>query len=316
MKAPANYQTRIAVRPNGSVNTGWPERSPFPEHQLFGGNTYILEVMKTFADVLGIDTTTTTAGFDDAINKTRAFLQQDSADLAISNALQQSGQLNFDVNIINKTGHKLPSGYPSRRMWLQLIAKDAANTTFFDSGSPDANGRISTDTASIAAACLAVKKPAGFDSSACYEPHRDTITDASQVPIYEEVMADTNNNLTYILLYADHVLKDNRIPPQGFTTSSANYDPDTAILGIGADSNFNVTNGVEGSGSDTVHYQIDTSGRAGPFTVEARLLYQSIRPSFVYSMQSQVERVDRFKIMYEQVVPTVETLATSMQQIN
>ena len=164
--------------------------------------------------------------------------------------------------------------------------------------------------------CLAVKKPVGFDSSACFEPHRDIITDASQVPIYEEVMADTNNDLTYILLYADHLLKDNRIPPQGFTTSGGNYDPGTAIIGIAADNDFNVINGVEGSGSDTVHYQIDTSGQTGPFTVEARLLYQSIRPAFVYSMQSKVTRVDRFKIMYEQVVPTVETLATTILQVN
>ena len=65
-----------------------------------------------------------------------------------------------------------------------------------------------------------------------------------------------------------------------------------------------------------MHYHIDMSGKTGPFTVEARLLYQSIRPSFVYSMQSQVKRVDRFKIMYEQVIPAPETLATTVQQVN
>jgi hypothetical protein len=316
MKAPDNYQTPIAVRPNGSVNTTWPERSPFPEHQLFGGNTHMLEVMKTYADVLGIDKTTTAAGFDDAISKTRSFLQQDSADLTITNALRQGGQLILDVNIINKTGHKLPTGYPSRRMWLQLLVRDVSNTIIFDSGTPDADGRISTDSASLASGCMAVRKPSGFDSSACYEPHRNTITDASQIPIYEMIMSDTNNDLTYILLYADQLLKDNRIPPAGFSTSSANFEPDTSVIGVGADSNFNLLNAVEGSGSDAVNYRIDISGRSGPFTVEANLLYQSIRPAFVHSMQSQVSRVDRFKTMYEQVAPTVETLATTILQVN
>ena len=74
---------------------------------------------------------------------------------------------------------------------------------------------------------------------------------------------------------------------------------------------FNRDADGEGSGSDSVHYLIPLAGAAGPFTVEARLLYQAIKPAFLKKLSADSGRVMRFKQMYQMLPPTVETLAAA-----
>jgi hypothetical protein len=202
-------------------------------------------------------------------------------------------------------------------VWIQLTVKNANNQIIFDSGKPDASGTISTDAKRLEPACLAIEKPQDFDSSDCYEPHRDVITDDSQIAIYETVLADTNGNITHVLLHADTYLKENRIPPQGFTNSQAtSIEPQMIPAGVTGDADFNALNNQEGSGSDTVHYQVGVAGQTGPFRVEAKLHYQAIQPSFVNSLHADAGRVNRFKVMYEENPPTVETLASTSAVFN
>jgi hypothetical protein len=61
-----------------------------------------------------------------------------------------------------------------------------------------------------------------------------------------------------------------------------------------------------------VHYQVNIDGKTGPFTVEARLLYQATQPAFVDGMHNTGDRVNRFKVMYDEVPPTVEELASDI----
>jgi len=304
------YASRISVRPNGSVNTSWPERSPFATHSMVGGNTYVLELLRDYRDVLGIENSTTVAGFDEKIAQTRSLLENKTASLDIAPVSIANNLLNIDVRVTNNTGHKLPTGYPSRRVWLQLTVKDANNQVIFESGAPDANGYLSTDAMRLDPICLAIEKPQNFDSSNCYEPHRDVITDQSQIAIYETVLGDTNAEITHVLLHADTYLKENRIPPQGFTNNQANLiEPQTLPAGVSGDTDFNADNNQEGSGSDTVHYRVSVEGQNGPYSVEARLLYQTIQPSFVNSLHADAGKVNRFKVMYAANPPAVETLA-------
>jgi hypothetical protein len=275
--APANYSTRIAVRPNGTVNLMWPEREPFFTHSMVGGNTHMLELLRDNRTALGIDTSTTVGGFDEKLAQTRALLSQQSAALAITQAAVADGALAIDVRITNRTGHKLPTGYPSRRIWLHLTVRDTADQVIFESGAPDAQGRLSSDTAHLTTACLAVDKPAGFDNTTCFEPHRDLIDSEDQIAIYEPVMADSNDRITRVLLHAAGYLKDNRLPPEGFTLAQADIiETQTRPVGVNGDADFNRESGQEGSGSDTVHYRIALSDPAASYTAEVRLLYQAI----------------------------------------
>jgi hypothetical protein len=308
-KPDPNYQTRIAVRPSGSVNEIWPERQPYFQHTQSGGNTYMLQVLKTFRSVLGIEASTTEEGFDRQIARTRALLAS-AADLSIDEVRKQNGRLDIDVTIHNNTGHKLPTGFPSRRLWVHMRVTNNAGEVLFESGAPSEDGTISTDADNAAERCMVIVKKDGFSNEGCVEPHRDVITSPFQVAIYESVLADTNGHVTHVLLHADSYLKDNRIPPKGFVAMTQN--PDTAVVGVGADADFNYVDGQEGSGTDTVHYSIDISGGAGPVNIEARLLYQTVRPSFVNGLRSnELPGVKAFKTMHAQVPPSVETLAST-----
>lgn len=301
------YSTQISTRPPSA-----PVRSPYMQHAFLGGNAHLLDLLRTYSAALGIDNDTTSQGFQDQADLTRSFIGQQAAELNIGTASITGGTLVADVVITNKAGHKLPSSYPSRRMWLHVTVRGATGNVIFESGQPDSNGRISTDTARLQAACMELDKPDGFDSSACFEPHRDVINSADQVAIYETVLGDTEDVITHTLLRASEYLKDNRIPPAGFTLAKAEeIDEQTEPSGlVENDTNFNCRDTAEGCGADTVRYEVNVNGLTGPFTVEAELLYQSIQPAFVNGLHSEGPLVKRFKAMYEAVPPRVEVLAT------
>jgi len=305
---PGAYQTRIATQPNGTVNNQWPERSPFFTHSMVGGNTYMLELLRDNRAALEIDNVTTLAGFNEKIAETRNLLVNGAADLTLSQASIAGNEALVDVRITNRTGHKLPTGYPSRRMWLHLTVRDANNQVIFESGAPDAQGHISTDTARLDVDCLARMKPQGFVNGSCYEPHRDMIVDPSQVAIFETVLGDTNDHITHVLLHANSYLKDNRILPEGFTNNLA--EPHTLSSGIGNDADFNVLNNQEGSGTDTVHYRVPLNDPAMDHSVEVRLLFQSVQPAFIDGLHANGVHVTGFKQMVAQQPPSVEELAS------
>ena len=300
------YQTPISIRPGNA-----PERSPYAQHTLVGGNAHLLTILREYRTELGIESSTSLNGFNDQIELTRQFLGG-AATVAVSSPQQEGTTLNFDVEIANQAGHKLPSSYPSRRAWLHVTVKDGGGNIVFESGKPDARGYISTDEARLKADCMSQQKLDGFDSSLCYEPHRDVITDASQVAIFETVLGDINGDITHTLLQAAQYLKDNRIPPVGFTNATAAViESQTIPAGVTGDSDFNCVDAAEGCGADTVHYQVDIGTQTGPFAIEARLLYQATQPGFVDGMHTDSERVNRFKVMYDAVPPSVEVLATA-----
>lgn len=308
MPQPADYGTQIAVARSGASNPAWPQRAPFSRHDMAGGNTYVLGLLKTWREQLGIANSTTAAGFDQAIADSRDMLGR-AATVTLTHAAFSEGQVELDVQIVNHTGHKLPSAYPSRRMWLQLTARNASGAVLFTSGAADARGYLAIDARDLEPSCLAVTKADGFDSAACFEPHRDTITRSGQVAVYESVMADSNRHITYNLLYSTAYLKDNRIPPAGFSSTGASYDPASGSVGLGVDSDFNRALGAQGSGSDTVHYRFALpQSESGPVSIDLKLWYQSIRPAFIAAMPHRGEKSDRMRTMYRQQPPLAELL--------
>jgi len=76
-----------------------------------------------------------------------------------------------DIAVTNRSGHKLPTSYPSRRVWVHLrVRDDSSGATVFESGGPGADGRIATDSDALAERCFPVDKPADFSNDGCYEP--------------------------------------------------------------------------------------------------------------------------------------------------
>ena len=176
-------------------------RSPFWFHYFVGANTFMLKMLQSNIDNLGLSASET--HFDSTIVRTERHLR-DRINLFSSSEIV-GNTLSADIIIDNNAGHKLPTGIPLRRMWINLSVKDSNNVTIFESGNWDENGEID-----------------GLDTP--YEPHYTNISDPNEVQIYEAIMKDVDESVTYTLLRAAGYIKDNRIPPQGFVKSHASYD--------------------------------------------------------------------------------------------
>ncbi|MGB0466312.1 MAG: hypothetical protein ACPGF7_02120 [Pontibacterium sp.] len=311
----AGYQTQLAVRGNGSSNLNWPERSEYSQHLFLGNNNYLLTLLKNYRTELGIVESTTEQGFDDQIIQNLQFMRQLGAEVSIDSVVLANNSLDIDVTVLNKSGHKLPTSYPSRRVWLNLIVKNAAGQVLFESGTPDADGHLIFDETQGSDSCTAVEKTTAYNAARCYGKHLDVIRESHEVAVYESVMGDVNQQVTYVLLYANAYLKDNRIPPVGFRQSGARFNPEVAVVGEALnDSDFNNDGSGEGSGTDTIHYELDWGALpADALQIEARLYYQSIRPAFVEGLHHTGDKIDRFKWMYSQDKSQPDLLASDSQ---
>lgn len=254
-------------------------RSPFGKHEFVGGNVYMLRILKKYGSQLGV--TAAAIHFDSTIARTLRNLQQATARITAAFAWQ-SDSLVVKVAVKNLTGHKFPTAYPSRRAWLYVNLKDPGGTSIFVSGAWDSTtGKILP-----------------LDRS--YEPHYDVIRQQDQVQVYEAVMKDVDGNVNYTLLRAAGFLKDNRIPPEGFTANGPYYDS-TAVVGQAAqDPNFNRSGALEGTGIDTVTYKIGGLDPTTTYRLEVKLLYQSLSPRFVEALfEHNTPEIQTFRQIYE-----------------
>jgi hypothetical protein len=164
-------------------------------------------------------------------------------------------------------------------MWVHLKVTDPSNNIVYESGKWDAHGEIN-----------------GLDPD--YEPHFDLIRNEDDIQIYEGVMVDVDQAVTYTLLRASSYIKDNRIPPKGFTTTHPSYDT-TAIFGNAiSDPDFNKENLTEGTGSDIVNYRIPVTNET-TYKVFAEICFQTIKPRVVEQFASISEPdITQFVGMY------------------
>ena len=267
-------------------------RSPFGLHYLVGANTSMLRLMRDHIDELGL--TASEAQFDSTLNRTLEMLQQQSVEMTFDQAQLDpaSGEANIFVRLENKAGHKFPSGYPARRVWLELEVTDGQGGILWQSG------QLAEDGMNIVGA-----DDGGIES---FQPHHDVITDASQVQIYEFVIADVTGTPTNSLERAAITLKDNRLPPLGFRTDHPAYDT-TLVVGANVEwdmalGDFNRSeSGEEGTGADVVHYALDIPALNGceDCNVTARLWYQAMPPRWVAPMfEVETDIIAEFESMY------------------
>lgn len=255
-------------------------RQPFVNHYFVGANVFMLRIFKEHGAELGV--TATKEQFDSTIARTMDLLQNATAELSANYRWVSSAELEVKVAVKNTSGHKFPTAYPSRRAWLKVQLNDNSGSPVFSSGSWDsATGEIN-------------------NLDAPYEKHYDKITSEDQVQIYQALMHDVKGNVTYTLLKGADYIKDNRIPPVGFT-STGPFADSIKVLGLAADDpNFNIQEGVEGSGIDTVTYIISNLNSSGSYSLNVELLYQTVTPRFIEDLfQYDTPEVNKFKNYYD-----------------
>ncbi|NNL21123.1 MAG: T9SS type A sorting domain-containing protein [Ignavibacteriaceae bacterium] len=272
-----------------SSRGNYPERTPFWRHAFVGGNVYMLKILKANIDSVGA--TAEPEHFDSTISRAEYNLTESSVVLSTFSDFQND-TLEIRVIVENLTGHKLPTGIPFRRMWIHLKVEEVGGTVIFESGEWDSEGKVA-------------------DYNSDYEPHYDFISSDDEVQAYEGVFIDVDQNVTYALLRAAEYIKDNRIPPAGFTTAHNSYDS-TGIFGNAViDPNFNKDGGNEGSGMDIVTYKIPGE-QSKTYRVTAEVCYQSIKPELVDHLRVISEPdITKFVDMYDGI-PNVPFIMESV----
>jgi hypothetical protein len=217
-----------------------------------------------------------------AAARTMQHLQSEAAKLTIKDVQVRDNRLEAQIMVENMGGHKLPTAYPSRRVWLHVTVKDRNGRAVFESGALRADGSID-----------------GNDNDADplkYEPHYTEVTRPDQVQIYEDIMVGANDKPTTGLLTALRYVKDNRLLPLGFDKRTA--DDQVAVHGAALnDPDFT-------GGSDTIRYSMATNGAQGPFQLEVELWYQPIAFRWAMNLkQYTTMEPQRFVGYYETMAP-------------
>ena len=270
------------------VPAGLQARSPFARHHFVGGNALMLRILDDHRDELEV--TADSTGFDTVTGRVLDQLRNDAGVLTILSTEVDGSTIAADLKVENQAGHKFPTGFPARRLWVHLTVADGSGSVFFESGAPQADGSIAGNDADQ-------------DLSA-FEPHHTTITAEDQVQIYESVMQNSDGEITYTLLRAAAYAKDSRLLPSGFDKATAGED--FAVAGQALqDADFV-------GGSDEITYTLDTADRQGPFTVTAELLYSSVSFPFVEDMRLEdTSLAERFVGYYDGADKTPTVVATA-----
>jgi hypothetical protein len=260
-------------------------------HTFLGGNFFILRMLNRYRNDLGVGALA--SELDATASGIVRQLGTDTALVSIGRQTVSAGQLAFDVDVQNLSGHKLPTAYPSRRVWLHVSVRDTQGHMVFESGAIDARGAIAGDD---------------FDADPTkIEPHYTEIRRPDEVQVYESVMGDSKNQPTTGLLQATSFLKDNRLLPQGFDKTTA--EPEIAVRGSAMqDPDFS-------GGGDRVRYVVDTNGASGPFQVDAELRYQVISFRWADNLRSyNAPEPKRFVSYYDAMSSEASTVLARASQ--
>ncbi|MBM3988995.1 MAG: hypothetical protein FJ294_13680 [Planctomycetes bacterium] len=274
---------RIARNPGGG-DFNIAIRDNVRSHAMIGGNAFMTDLLRKHRDELKV--TASDAALERVASATRAQLAHATARIELRNVQRESGKLQFDLAVENLTGHKLPSGYPSRRAWLSVEVREG-NATLFESGVVDTEGRISGLADELA------------------QPHFDVVSSPLQVVVYEMIALDRRGAPTISLAEMVRHHKDTRLLPRGWRADGPHAD-ETAPVGTGGDDDFV-------GGGDVVTYSLALpDGADGELLIVARMLYQTIPPAWADGLRdSRTQEARDFLRMYDGMEKLPETLATA-----
>jgi hypothetical protein len=288
-----------------------PVRTGFGKHTLVGLNVFLLKMAWQFPEILGIrraDPMLSTRGIDSIPTSENAMLEQAAnrtASVSVDAVKTEGGALTARVNILNKAGHKFPSGVGFRRAFVEFRVLDGEKKVLWASGRTNGAGVIVDNKgAPIAgelwwkADCSARVEP----DARHHQPHYQVVSRQDQAQIYEELLsappdvaapmcgagAKPAGPLTTSFLSICAKVKDNRLLPAGFMSlpdrisisralgAGPDMAEDTSPVAVDDDPDY------RSGGGDKLTYRVPLAELAGkPASVEATLYYQATPPYFL-----------------------------------
>lgn len=223
-------------------------RPDLPLHDMTGGSAWMPNVI---ASLYPSETDATALAAGSA--RATAMLQK----AAVVGVAVESEADSFKavVTVTNRTGHKLPTGYPEgRRMWLHVVARDAGDNVVYEAGAYDPDtGDLEEDHTTVYQIELGISPP-----------------------LADAIGALAGKSFHFVL--NDSVYKDNRIPPLGFTNAAF-----TSFGGAPVDPTRPSPRYADGQNWDETVYHLPSTARS----VVARLYYQSTSKEYVEFLQTQ-----------------------------
>jgi hypothetical protein len=266
-------------------------QSGFRRHELLGLNAFLLSMFREFPGVMGVRTSDYISGATDDLDHTIANIvrqaQRATATVAVR-AHVDGNRLIADVEVVNRTGHRFPTGVAFRRAFLNVEVLDVSSdrhAMIFASGRSDRQGRI------LGTNNLPLRSESFADDSQqrqAYQEHFDEahpITSGDQVQIFEELTRNASGRFTTSFLRRHRVIKDDRILPIGWTRTGPPADIPHYFLEAtfpqgraAADPRY-----LDGKGHAIVRYivTLPPGTDRSHLKIVARLYYQSFAPYFL-----------------------------------
>lgn len=235
----------------GCNDPGAPTRSDLGFHDMTGGNTWVPGIL----DEIYPDEVDAAKLADGAARAVSMLHRAALLDLTIDDV---GDGYQAAVTVTNRTGHKLPTGYPEgRRMWIHLVAWNDLDEVVFESGAYDAGTGVLTEDEHARVYEVKLGVSPGFAGA----------LGLSHGPSFHFTLNDS-------------VYQDNRIPPLGF--ANANFD---VFGGVPTDPEWTGPGPryPDGQNWDLALYQVPATA----VRVAATLYYQTISKQYVEFLRDE-----------------------------
>lgn len=272
-----------------------PPRKDYKRHTHVGLNAFLLTMFKQFEPILGVApksymTGASVPGVDLALESMKIQARDDTVAMSIDALKFEGNTLVVDVTARNKAGHRFPSGVAFRRGFIELLIKDG-DTVIWGSGQTNDAGVIVDNAGNPLATEFLPNGDCGYpgnNPAGCYQAHHQIITSDKQVQIYEELNRNKEGEFTTSFIHRVHIVKDNRLLPDGWRESSI-FKPQGQVMlqfmeatdpqFVGNDPDYK-DQGPGFAGKDSVQYRIDLPAqyRGKALMVQATMYSQAIPP--------------------------------------
>lgn len=270
-------------------------KKDFRRHTLLGLNLYANMMFQQFPNLLGNSSQPLgrvpngQPALVLAQKEIMTFAEKMTVDVGVKSGGTVSGGNAYDVTVVNKTGHKFPSGVGFRRAYILFEAKDAAGNVLWASGRTNAAGQL-TDQNGVVLENETTSDPLKILTG---DP---LITGQNQAYLFEERIATPvkglqtakgpqepdlrTMRLTTSFLEVAYEAKDTRLLPKGWSPTGPYADiTQPWLLDVQKARHVPLPVGDDPA-SRTIRYVVP-SAAGSVATVTATVYYQSIPPYYL-----------------------------------
>ena len=262
-------------------------RDKYARHTLVALNQFGQMMFQQFPNILGIRTSDYmfgegVLGLITAQRSSTEMAREETAKISVTSLARVQRAADFfleaTVRIENLAGHSFPSGVAFRRAFITFEALDARGNVVWASGRTNSVGAILKGTSEEVLPTEFFFDP--VTRRQVFQPHYETITNESQVQIYEEIIADTEGKITTSFVALDQPLKNNRFLPKGWRSDGPLAEFTGPHGDAEKDPDYDGRSGA--TGADNLTYRIPFNSRTESIVaVRVTLNYQSIPPYYL-----------------------------------